>query len=109
MSTQDSIPFNFVSDESGGDFDIRWSGGTIPSKSVFQGPNPPAQFCSGQYFVNSTNLQNGHDFNGLGEPVTSDAGDELNRVHLYCNNKQDGQGSTSFNSFTVIDAASVSN
>ena len=108
MTTKDSIPFNFVSDESGGEFDIRWSGGTIPSKSIYQGPNASAKYCYGQYFVNSTNIEHGHDFNGLGEPVTSDTSNELNRVHLYCHNKKGGKGS-GFNSFTVIDPGAVSN
>jgi hypothetical protein len=108
MTKKASIPFNFVSDISGGEFDIRWSGGTIPSKSIYQGPNPPAKYCFGQYFVNSTNLQLGHDFNGLGEPVTSADSAELYRVHLYCHEKKDGKGSTSFNSFTVLDPSAVS-
>lgn len=102
MTTKASIPFNFVSDESGGEFDMRWSGGTIPSKSIYQGPNPPAQYCVGQYFVNATN-----NIISTGEPATSGSSAEKRRVHLFCPN-QDGQGSTSYNSFTVLDPQFVS-
>ncbi|KAG8737352.1 hypothetical protein FRC10_008290 [Ceratobasidium sp. 414] len=93
---KDSIPFNFIADGSGGDVDIRWLGGTIPSKSVYQGG---ASACGGQFFVNSTNLQHGYDFDGLGQPNTEKA--DGYRVHLYCNHPEGKQGGTGFNSFTV--------
>ncbi|KAG9102906.1 hypothetical protein FRC06_000825 [Ceratobasidium sp. 370] len=98
MATKDSIPFNFVSDESGGEVDMRWLGGTIPSKKIYQGPNPPAKYCYGQYFVNATNLQSGYNFPYLGQPNTN-GGDDY-RIHLYCGNRANGKG-TGFNSFLV--------
>ncbi|KAG8739072.1 hypothetical protein FRC10_006149 [Ceratobasidium sp. 414] len=109
MKTDKSIPFNFVADASGGDVDFRWLGGTIPSKKIYQGPDPPAQYCFGQYFVNSTNLQHGFNFNGLGEPNTSGSTAEAYRIHLYCNEKQGGEGSTGFNNFALVPANQVSN
>ncbi|KAG8681928.1 hypothetical protein FRC09_017141 [Ceratobasidium sp. 395] len=109
MKTTKSIPFNFVADGSGGDVDIRWLGGTIPSKKIYQGPSPPAQYCFGQYFVNSTNLQHGFNFDGLGEPNTSGSTAEAYRIHLYCGNKKGGKGSTGFNSFTLLPADQLSN
>ncbi|KAG9119222.1 hypothetical protein FRC07_005839 [Ceratobasidium sp. 392] len=90
VTGQDSVPFNFVADGSGGDVDIRWLGSTIPSKNQYQGG---ASACQGQFFVNATNLQHGYNFDGLGQPNTDQA--DGYRVHLYCN-----QG-TGFNSFTV--------
>ncbi|KAG8752577.1 hypothetical protein FRC12_011883 [Ceratobasidium sp. 428] len=93
MTGEASIPFNFVADGSGGDVDMRWIGGTIPSKNQFQGG---ASACQGQFFVNSTNLQGQGD--ALGQPNTEQSDDY--RVHLYCNRPQGGQA-TGYNSFTV--------
>ncbi|KAG9077837.1 hypothetical protein FRC06_008680 [Ceratobasidium sp. 370] len=109
MKTDRSIPFNFIADASGGNVDFRWLGGTIPSKGVCQGPNPPAQYCFGQYFVNSTNLQHGFNFDGPGEPNTSGSTAEAYRTHLYCNEKKGGNGSTGFNSFVLLPTNQVSN
>ncbi|KAG8737357.1 hypothetical protein FRC10_008295 [Ceratobasidium sp. 414] len=97
MATKKSIPFNFVWDGTGGEIDIRWSGATIPSKRIWQGPNPPAKYCRGQYFVNATDLKSGHNVFGLGQPDTSSK-DEF-RVHLYC--PETGHGGTAYNSFTL--------
>ncbi|KAG8716859.1 hypothetical protein FRC08_008651 [Ceratobasidium sp. 394] len=98
MTTKASIPFNFVSDETGGEVDMRWLGGTIPSKKIYQGPNPPAKYCYGQYYVNSTNLQYGYNFPYLGQPNTRSADDY--RIRLYCGFRPEGKG-TGFNSFLV--------
>ncbi|QRV82147.1 hypothetical protein RhiJN_10162 [Ceratobasidium sp. AG-Ba] len=98
MSSKKSIPFNFVSDETGGEVDIRWLGGTILKKGIYQGPNPPAKYCHGQYYVNATNPEYGYDYPYLGEPNTV-ASDNY-RVHLYCPYGPDGKG-TGHNSFLV--------
>ncbi|KAG9077910.1 hypothetical protein FRC06_008634, partial [Ceratobasidium sp. 370] len=101
MKTGRSIPFNFIVDASGGNVDFRWLGGTIPFKGVYQGPDPPAQYCFGQYFVNSANLQHGFNFDGLGEPNTFGSTAEAYRN---CNEKKGGNGSTGFNSFVHLPA-----
>ncbi|KAG9098039.1 hypothetical protein FS749_004873 [Ceratobasidium sp. UAMH 11750] len=101
MTTKKSIPFNFVWDGTGGEIDMRWSGGTIPSKKIYQGPNPPAQYCSGQYFVNATNLEAGYNFPYLGEPNTRAGGSEYHRVHLYCMYRGPNGEGTGYNSFTL--------
>ncbi|KAG8739080.1 hypothetical protein FRC10_006157 [Ceratobasidium sp. 414] len=98
MATKNSIPFNFVSDETGGEVDMRWLGGTIPSKKIYQGPNPPAKYCYGQYYVNATNLQSGYNFPYLGQPNAGSVDDY--RIHLYCGFRGNGKG-TGFNSFLV--------
>ncbi|KAG9126117.1 hypothetical protein FRC07_004797 [Ceratobasidium sp. 392] len=98
MTTGKSIPFNFVSDETGGEVDIRWLGGTILSKKVYQGPNPPAKYCYGQYYVNATNPEYGHNVPYLGEPDT-DKSDNY-RIHLLCTFRPNAKG-TAFNSFLV--------
>ncbi|KAG8737278.1 hypothetical protein FRC10_008383 [Ceratobasidium sp. 414] len=100
MTTKASIPYNFVWDGTGGEIDMRWLGGTIPSKQIYQGPNPPAKYCFGQYFVNATNLQYGYDYPYLGEPNTIAGGTEDYRIHLYCGNQANGEG-TGYNSFTL--------
>ncbi|KAG8783743.1 hypothetical protein FRC12_019401 [Ceratobasidium sp. 428] len=100
--TTKGIPFNFVLDQSAGG-DIRWVGATIPSKNQYQGPNPPASYCQGTYFVNATNLQHGYNYDGYGEPNTS-ASDR--RVRLYCNKKKDGSG-TGFNTLNLVGMAVI--
>ncbi|KAG8714083.1 hypothetical protein FRC09_018014 [Ceratobasidium sp. 395] len=98
MSTKKSIPFNFVSDETGGEVDIRWLGGTIPKKKVYQGPNPPAKWCYGQYYVNATNPEYGYNYPYLGEPNTQAL--DNSRIHLYCYHTGVNTG-TGFTSFLV--------
>ncbi|KAG9118450.1 hypothetical protein FRC07_007033 [Ceratobasidium sp. 392] len=99
MATTKSIPFNFVWDGTGGEIDMRWSGATVPSKKSYQGPNPPAEYCVGQYFVNATNLQYGYNHPYLGQPNTA-SGDDY-RIHLYCMYKDDKGNGTGYNSFTL--------
>ncbi|KAG8766773.1 hypothetical protein FRC12_006666 [Ceratobasidium sp. 428] len=95
MASEASIPSNFVADGSGGEVDMRWIGDTIPSKNQFQNG---ASACQGELFVDSTNLQHGYNYDGLGQPNTNQSDDY--RVHLYCNRQQGGQA-TGYNSFTV--------
>ncbi|KAG8784476.1 hypothetical protein FRC12_018646 [Ceratobasidium sp. 428] len=98
MATKKSMPFNFASDESGGEVDMRWLGGTIPSKKVYQGPSSYAKYCHGQYFVNATNLQDGYNHPYLGQPNSNSKDDY--RIHLYCPFRANGKG-TGYNSFLV--------
>ncbi|QRV82167.1 hypothetical protein RhiJN_10182 [Ceratobasidium sp. AG-Ba] len=91
MTQRASIPFNFVADGSGGEVDMRWLGGSIPSGDIYQAGSSG---CYGQLFVNATNLQHGYGFDGLGQPNTNPSED--NRVHLYC-----GDQKTGFNSFVI--------
>ncbi|QRV82139.1 hypothetical protein RhiJN_10154 [Ceratobasidium sp. AG-Ba] len=102
--TTKGIPFNFIMNQTAGG-DIRWIGGSIPSKGVYQGPNPPASYCQGEYFVNATNLQHGYNYDGYGEPNTS-ASDGY-RVRLYCNKKKDGSG-TGFSTLNLVGMAVIS-
>ncbi|QRV82146.1 hypothetical protein RhiJN_10161 [Ceratobasidium sp. AG-Ba] len=100
MATEKSIPFNFVSDETGGEVDMRWVGGTVPRKGIYQGGSSASQYCHGQYYVNATNPADGYNVPYLGEPNT-DASDNY-RVHLYCpfTNTSQSKG-TGRNSFLV--------
>ncbi|KAG8781581.1 hypothetical protein FRC12_021736 [Ceratobasidium sp. 428] len=100
MSTKKSIPFNFVWDGTGGEIDMRWSGATILSKKFYQGPDPPASYCGGQYFVNATNLESGYNYPYLGQPNTEKQEDY--RIHLYCMYRSvDQTKGTGYNSFTL--------
>ncbi|QRW10914.1 hypothetical protein RhiLY_09913 [Ceratobasidium sp. AG-Ba] len=85
MATKQSIPYNFYSYEDAGIVDMHWIGGTIRSKKIYQGPDPPARYCGGEYFINATNLQYGYNVPYAGQPNT-DKSDNY-RVHLYCNRK----------------------
>ncbi|KAG9084130.1 hypothetical protein FRC07_013707 [Ceratobasidium sp. 392] len=98
MATKKSIPFNFISNEDAGIVDMRWIGGTIKSKKIYQGPDPPARFCGGEYFANATNLQYGYNTLGLGQPNTDKLDDY--RVHLYCPDRGNGKG-TGYQLFLV--------
>ncbi|KAG8753426.1 hypothetical protein FRC12_011550 [Ceratobasidium sp. 428] len=82
MATKKSIPFNFLTDEREDTFESRWIGGTIPSKKIYQGPDPPAKYCEGQYYVDATSPQGNNNEPYLGEPRTG-ASDDY-RVHLLC-------------------------
>ncbi|KAG8709314.1 hypothetical protein FRC09_000740 [Ceratobasidium sp. 395] len=100
MSTKKSIPFNFVSDETGGEVDMRWVGGTIPGKKQYQGPSPPANYCGGQYYVKAKKAPGNHGgYSTLGEPETSSSDDY--RVHLYCPFTDNSGKGTGRNSFLV--------
>lgn len=80
MNTAKSIPFNFFAPKSDDWNNYFWTGATIPSKKVYQGPEPYASNCRGRFSVNATNLQHGHNYGDSGEPSTF----VNNTIQLYC-------------------------
>ncbi|KAG9085980.1 hypothetical protein FRC07_013236 [Ceratobasidium sp. 392] len=105
MSTKASIPFNFFAPVSEQWNNYFWTGGSIPSKNVWQGPEPLASECKGRFAVNATDVKDGwNNQGGWGEPNPSASSTELNRVHVYCSTKN-GYGITADNVFRMDDGS----
>ncbi|KAG8695333.1 hypothetical protein FRC09_009218, partial [Ceratobasidium sp. 395] len=107
MNTKKSIPFNFFAPVSEQWNNYFWTGGSIPGKKIYQGPEPFASNCRGRFSVNGTNLQHGHNYGDDGPPSVSDSYKEMNRIHMYCAVNKKGQLVTAETVFRIDDGTHI--